>query len=177
MFVSSSYTLNAYNSHFKMRTFGSIGYTAGGNYNVGDGSLMNFRSGIQPLYQVSRHFGFGMDIGYIYALKAKYTNDSYFDGRTRYGKMSFLSSHVFIDLSASQHMFVTQFGAGTYMGMGDNKKIGFGFFIATGFDFPLNETFSLPALTRFEFIIVERVLIPVNVMVGITIKFGASGKG
>lgn len=164
----------SYNSYFKLRPYGTIGYTAGENVNVGNGSLMSYRFGVQPLYQLTRYFAVGGDIGYIHAFKTSYDSTSHSDSQSSFTNSDFLHINAVADFSFYNNTFILQGGFGPYLGMADNSsETAFGFFLASGFDIPLfnSKYVSMPIMTRFEFIFGEHDLVPITILAGLTFKF------
>lgn len=171
LFTDSNY---AYNSFLKVRPFTTLGYTAGENVNVGNGSLLSYRIGIQPLYQLTRYFAIGADIGYIHSYKTSYDSSSHSDSQSKFTKAAFLHTNVVADFSFYNNTFVIQGGIGPYFGAADNSsETAIGFFLASGFDIPLfnSRVVSMPIMARFEFILGEYDLAPITMFTGLTFKF------
>ncbi len=163
--------LYSYRGYFKVRSYGSLGYTAGGNVNVGDGSLLNYRLGIQPFYQFSRTVSIGLDLGIQHSFTTDYSSTTETKGRSQFGKSRFFYSLAVLEVSFAKNVFLIQTGFGPYFGVGDNKQMDIGFMLTPGLDIPIGRNFSLPILNRFEFIFSEHTLIPINLMAGITYRF------
>ncbi len=172
MILNPQNGFNADIKFFRLRTLGSLGYTTGGNVNVGEGSLLNYRFGLQSIFQISKYTGFGLDLGYLRAFTTNYTNLSDTKARSNYSKSTFFHSLVVFDFTPGDQLFIIQFGVGPYFGTGDNKDVSMGIMITTGIDFPINSFMSLPIIMRYEFIISEHTLIPINFYSGITFRFG-----
>ena len=165
-----------FNQNFKVRLLGSIGYTAGGNVNIGDGSLFNYRFSVQPLYWLNRiegdlDFSIGLDLGYLHAYTTSYKDFHHKDGRSKYGSVSFFHSLVTLDFLLYRSIFGWQFGLGPYFGVGDNTDIAFGLSFGPSLNFSLSESITIPVLMRFDIILDEKTLIPVNVYVGLSYQF------
>ncbi len=164
-------SLYSHKGYFKFRTYGSLGYTGGGNVNVGNGSLLNYRLGIQPFYQFSRTVSIGLDLGIMHSFTTDYSSTTITKGRSRFGKSRFFHSLAMLEVSFAKNVFLIQTGIGPYFGLGDNKQTDFGFMLTPGLDIPIGRHLSLPILNRFEFIFSEHTLIPINLMAGITYRF------
>ncbi|GMT50310.1 MAG: hypothetical protein IEMM0008_1849 [bacterium] len=171
LIFSLSPSLYSYKGYFKFRTYGSLGYTGGGNVNVGDGSLLNYRVGIQPFYQFSRKVSIGLDLGIMHSFTTDYSSTTETKGRSRFGKSRFFYSLVVLEFSFAKNILLFQAGVGPYFGLGDNTQTDIGFMLTPGIDIPIGSHLSLPILNRFEFIFSEHTLIPLNLMAGITYRF------
>ena len=76
-----------------------------------------------------------------------------------------------LDIFLKDSFFGFQFGLGPYFGIGDNKTARFGLTFGPGVYIRVTESFQIPILMRFDVIIAERTLIPVNVWTGLSYRF------
>ena len=168
--------IHGFDQNFKFRLLGSVGYTAGGNVNVGDGSLLNYRFLVQSLYWLDRvegdlDFSIGFDVGYSHVYTTSYKDFHHKDGRSKYGSVSFLHSLVTLDFLIYESIFGWQFGLGPYFGVGDNTDIAFGLGFGPSLNFSLSDSMTIPVLMRFDLILDEKTLIPVNIYIGLSYHF------
>lgn len=171
LFFFSISEISARRNHFRVRVFGSVGYTSAA-VELGNGSLLNYRASIQPSYFFLDILALGVDLGFFHAYKTSYSSQHNKNGRLPYSNAGFVHSLFLIELNHS--IFLNQIGFGPYIGVQDNKNdIYFGIMIATGLEIPLtrDQEFTIPILTRFEAIFAPDILMPVNFSVGFTYRF------
>jgi len=170
--LSLGTSLSAYEGFVKIRPFGSLGHTGGSKVYVGDGSLMNYRFILQPMYQFSTMVSLGVDVGYLHAYTTDYTNATGTKGYSPYSRADFVHSLVLLDFSPSrENFFIMQFALGPYTGTADNAgDIHFGLMLAFGVDFPITKNISIPIVTRFDLIAADQFLAPINVSAGVTFR-------
>ncbi len=156
-------------SQYKVRAYGTFGYTGGQVWEGNNGSALNYRGGVQLGYTFIEFFSIGVDLAYLHA----FTADGVSPSNTAEGSADYLHSLVFVEMGLGKNIFTAQLGFGPYFDINNYSTHRLGMMLAVGLDIPITRNISIPVLFRTDIIFGSEIAIPLTMMTGVTFRFGS----